>query len=60
MQPRRVAAAWFTRTDAQGLLAACQALLEQRAAIAGVLDKLGPSLRETRTPLNQLARIVGS
>jgi hypothetical protein len=33
-------------------------LLEQRAAIAGVLEVLGPSCRDSRAALNELARIV--
>jgi hypothetical protein len=48
----------LTRGDTERLLDACQSLLEERAAIAGVLDKLGPSFRETRTALNELARLV--
>ena len=43
----------------EGLLDACQALLEQRAAIAAVLDQLGPSWRDTRSALNELSGIVG-
>jgi hypothetical protein len=48
----------LTRADAERLLNACQALLAQRAAIAGVLEQLGPSFRDTRAALNELARIV--
>jgi hypothetical protein len=33
-------------------------LLEQRAKIAGILHQLGPSLRDTRAALNELAKIV--
>ena len=40
------------------LLDICQALLAQRAAIAAVLGRFGPSWRETRTAFNKLARIV--
>jgi hypothetical protein len=49
----------LTRADAERLLDACQALLAQRAAIAAVLGQLGPSFRETRAALKELARIVG-
>jgi hypothetical protein len=49
----------LTRADAERLLDTCQALLEQRAAIAAVLGQLGPSFRESRAALNELARIVG-
>jgi hypothetical protein len=49
----------LTRGDTERLLDTCQALLEQRAAIAAVLGQLGPSFRETRAALNELARIVG-
>jgi hypothetical protein len=48
----------ITRADTERLLDECQTLLEQRAAIAGVLEGLGPSFRETRAALNELARIV--
>jgi hypothetical protein len=48
----------LTRTDTARLLDACQALLEQREAIAAVLSQLGPSWRDTRAALNELARIV--
>jgi hypothetical protein len=48
----------LTREDAERLLATCEALLAQRSAIAAVLAKLGPSWRETRAALNELARIV--
>ena len=44
--------------DTERLLEMCDALLEQRAAIAAVLVQLGPSWRETRAALNELARIV--
>jgi hypothetical protein len=37
----------------------CQTLLERQSAIARVLDDLGPSWRDTRAALNELARIVG-
>jgi hypothetical protein len=47
-----------TRGETERLLAECKALLEERAKIAGVLAQLGPSWRETRTALNELARIV--
>jgi hypothetical protein len=49
----------LTRGDAERLLATCEALLAQRSAIADVLAKLGPSFRDTRAALNELARIVG-
>jgi hypothetical protein len=49
----------LTRADTERLLDACQALLAQRAAIADVLGQLGPSFRDTRATLNELARIVG-
>jgi hypothetical protein len=49
----------LTRDDTERLLDSCQALLEQRAAIAAVLGQLGPSWREARSALNELARIVG-
>jgi hypothetical protein len=48
----------LTRADTEHLLDTCQALLDQRAAIAAVLGQLGPSLRDTRAALNELARIV--
>jgi hypothetical protein len=35
------------------------ALLAQRSAITRILAELGPSIRETRAALNELARIVG-
>jgi hypothetical protein len=49
----------LTRADTERLLDACQMLLEQRAAIAPVLGQLGPSWREARSALKELARIVG-
>jgi hypothetical protein len=49
----------LTRGDTERLLDACQVLTAQRAAIAAVLGQLGLSFRETRTALNELARIVG-
>jgi hypothetical protein len=48
----------LTRGDAERLIDACDTLLAQRAAIAGVLEQLGPSWRDTRAALNKLARIV--
>jgi hypothetical protein len=48
----------LTRADVEQLLDACAALLAQRAAVARVLAELGPSFRETRAALNELARIV--
>lgn len=44
--------------DAEGPLDVCQTLLERREAIAVVLGQPGPSWREARTALNDLARIV--
>jgi hypothetical protein len=49
----------LTRGDAERLLDTCQTLLEQRAAIAAVVGRLGPSFREPRSALNELARVVG-
>ena len=49
----------LTRADTERLLDACAALLAQRAAIARILDDLGPSWTSTRRALNELARIVG-
>ena len=34
-------------------------LLAERAAIARILAELGPSFRDTRAALNELARVVG-
>ena len=48
----------LTRADTERLLDACATLLAQRNAIAAVLGQLGPSFRETRAALNELARIV--
>jgi hypothetical protein len=48
----------LTRADAERLLDACRRLLEQRTAIVGVLERLGPSWLDTRAALNALARIV--
>jgi len=47
------------RSDIEALLAAVERANAQHAAIAAVLDKLGPSFRETRAALNELAKIVG-
>jgi hypothetical protein len=47
------------RSDIEGLLAACANLLAERSAIVRILAELGPSFRETRAALNELARIVG-
>ena len=48
----------LTRADTERLLDACAALLAQRAAIARILDELGPSWTGARRALNELARIV--
>jgi hypothetical protein len=40
------------------LIDTCSMLIAERAAIVRVLDEFGPSWCETRTALNQLARIV--
>ena len=48
----------LTRADTERLVDACQALLEQRAAIVAVLGQLGPSWRQARSALNELAGIV--
>jgi hypothetical protein len=48
----------LTRADAEQLRETCEALVAQRAAIARVLDELGPSWRDTRAALSELARIV--
>jgi hypothetical protein len=48
----------LTRADAEQLLDACANLLAQRAAIERILADLGPSFRETRAALNEVARIV--
>jgi hypothetical protein len=47
------------RSDIETLLDAIERSNAQRDAIAAVLAKLGPSFRETRIALNELARIVG-
>ena len=49
----------LTHADAERLLDTCEEFLEQRAAIAAVVGQLGPSWRDTRAALNELARIVG-
>jgi hypothetical protein len=46
------------RADTEHLIDICQTLLAQRAAIAAVLGQLGPSWRDARAALNELARIV--
>ena len=48
----------LTHADAEQLLDACAEMLAQRAAVARILAELGPSFRETRAALNELARIV--
>jgi hypothetical protein len=48
----------LTRADVERLLDTCAALLAQQAAMIEVLGRLGPSFRETRAALNELARIV--
>ncbi len=48
----------LTRADTERLLDACAALLAQRAAVARILGELGPSFRETRAALNELARVI--
>jgi hypothetical protein len=52
--PRRTGGA-DARFDQQLLIA----LLAERSVIARILAELGPSFRETRAALNELARIVG-
>jgi hypothetical protein len=49
----------LTRADTERLLDACRASIAQRKAVAAILGQLGPSFRETRAALNELARIVG-
>ena len=44
----------LTRGDTERLLDTCQQLLEQQAAIVGVLGRLGPTFRETRSAPNEL------
>ena len=58
MRPSLAIGGSLTRADTERLLDACQALLVQRAAIAAVLGQLGPSWRDTRAALKELARIV--
>jgi hypothetical protein len=58
MQRSLYSAGQLTRGETERLLAECKTLLEERAKIAGILAELGPSFRETRTALNELARIV--
>ena len=48
----------LTVADTERLLDACQALIAQREAVAAILGQLGPTFRETRAALNELARIV--
>jgi hypothetical protein len=49
----------LTRADTERLLDACADLLAQRDAVTRILGELGPSFRETRATLNELARVVG-
>ena len=46
----------LTRADTDQLLDACATLLAQRAAIAPILDELGPSWTSTRRALNERHR----
>jgi hypothetical protein len=46
------------RSDIEALLEAVERANAERAAIAAVLDKLGPSFRETRAALNELHRVL--
>jgi hypothetical protein len=48
----------LTIASTEELLEACRSLLVQQAQIEEVLSKLGPTFRETRAALNDLARIV--
>jgi hypothetical protein len=46
----------LTRADAEQLLDTCANLLAQRAAIARILDELGPPCSGARRALNELHR----
>jgi hypothetical protein len=50
----------LTGADAEQLLNACASLLAERAAIARILDELGPSWTRARRALNELSKIVGA
>ena len=44
--------------DTDRLLDACDALLAQRAAVAGIFDEPGPSWMSTRRALNEFHRVM--
>ena len=48
----------LTRADTERLLDACANLLAERAAIARILDELGPSWNGARRALNELHRVL--
>jgi hypothetical protein len=48
----------LTRADTERLLDTCANLRAEQAAIARIVAELGPSFRQARAALNELARIV--
>jgi len=48
----------LTRADTERLLDACATLLAEPAAIARILDELGPSWTGARRALNELHRVL--